>query len=80
MSLPCPTGDTSAKTRFGCRAQSWAGNSRFLGSPVFETDLFTDLEPGIPGGGTPASTDARHMKIRVWTEWKDSSVRREPAG
>ena len=25
-------------------------------SPLFETDLLTGLEPGIPGGETPPST------------------------
>ena len=52
----------------------------FMESALFKNDLLTGHEPGIPGGETPASTDARHMEIRVWTEWKDSSVRREPAG
>ena len=27
-----------------------------MGSPLFETDLLTDLEPGNPGGETPPST------------------------
>jgi hypothetical protein len=27
-----------------------------MGSPLFETNLLTDLEPGIPGGETPPST------------------------
>jgi hypothetical protein len=27
-----------------------------VGRPLFEADLLTDLEPGIPGGGTPPST------------------------
>ena len=39
-------------------------------SPLFETDLFTGLEPGIPGGetppftagGTPAATDVGFME------------------
>jgi hypothetical protein len=38
-------------------------------SPLFEIDLLTTLEPGIPGGetppstagGTPAATEARFM-------------------
>jgi hypothetical protein len=42
---------------------------RFLESHLFEIDLPTDHEPGIPGGetppftagGTPAATDARFM-------------------
>ncbi len=51
-----------------------------LESHRFEIDQVTADEPGIPRGETPASTDARHMEIRVWTEWKDPSVRREPAG
>ncbi len=29
-----------------------------MGNTLFEIDLLTDLEPGIPGGGTPAATDA----------------------
>jgi hypothetical protein len=30
--------------------------ARFVESPLFETDLLTDLEPRIPGGETPPST------------------------
>jgi hypothetical protein len=29
---------------------------KFMGSGLIATDLLTDHEPGIPGGGTPPST------------------------
>ncbi len=29
---------------------------RFMESRLFKIDLLTELEPGIPGGGTPPST------------------------
>ena len=43
-------------------------------SSLFEIDLLTDHEPGIPGGetppftagGTPAATDARFMESRLF--------------
>jgi hypothetical protein len=34
---------------------------RFMGSLLFETELLTDHAPWIPGGGTPAATEARFM-------------------
>ncbi len=33
-----------------------ASMGRFTESHLFEIDLLTDLERGIPGGGTPPST------------------------
>jgi hypothetical protein len=46
----------------------------FMESALFETDPFTDLEPGIPGGetppstagGTPAATEAGFMESALF--------------
>jgi hypothetical protein len=35
---------------------------RFMESPLFETDLLTAHEPWIPGGETPAATEARFLE------------------
>jgi hypothetical protein len=32
--------------------------TKLMESPLFLNDLLTDREPGIPGGETPAATDA----------------------
>jgi hypothetical protein len=37
----------------------------FVESALFEIDLHTDHEPGIPGGETPAATEARCMVRRT---------------
>ena len=58
--------------RLPAASQKWPNSTlwRFMESTLFENDLLTDLEPGIPGGetppstagGTPAATEVRFME------------------
>jgi hypothetical protein len=53
-----------------------------MGSPLFKNDLLTDHEPGIPGGGTPAATEARFTGRNVFqdldTYWDHEPGRGSP--
>ncbi len=68
---PCGICDTlSPRERVGVREPgstlAIAATERFMESALFEIDLLTGLEPGFPGGGTPAATEARFMDRAVF--------------
>lgn len=66
---PCGICDTlSPRERAGVRepvsALAIAATERFMGSPLFETDLPTDLEPGIPGSEPSSVLRPRSSALR----------------